>query len=98
MLDDSGEKMAAKETMQTICNFRDRVKTWYSGVDGAWLSRLSVAEEVEECGRFFSSWGDNVGDPVHVGVLELLEWTERSVTVASFLNASGGKGADILNN
>lgn len=31
MLEDNGEKMAARETRQTICNFRDRVKTWYGG-------------------------------------------------------------------
>lgn len=32
--------MAAMETMQTICNFRDRVKTWYGGGEGTWLSSL----------------------------------------------------------
>lgn len=59
MLEDNGEKMAASETMQTICNLRDRVKTWYGGGDGIWLSRLN--EEEEGVARPFSSVGERLG-------------------------------------
>jgi hypothetical protein len=45
MLEDSGEKMAASETMQTICSLRDLVKTWYGGGGGTWLSSLIKSEE-----------------------------------------------------
>lgn len=92
MLDESGEKMAAKETMQTICNLRERVKTWYGGGGGSCFSRLKELEEAEDVGdgRFLSSWAYRLGDKV--GLLELLlEWIERSVTMASFLSSSGFK-------
>lgn len=49
-------------------------------------------EEVEEVGdgRFLSSWAYRLGDKV--GLLELLlEWIERSVMMAFFLNSSGFK-------
>lgn len=45
MFDDSGENIAARETMQTICSLRDREKTWYGGERGLWLSRLTEDEK-----------------------------------------------------
>ena len=83
MLEDSGEKMAASETMQTICNLRDRVKTWYGGGDGIWLSRLK--EEEEGVTRSFSSVGERLG----------LELQDLSLT-AGALRDSGDLKLDMV--
>jgi hypothetical protein len=61
MLEDNGENMAARETMQTICNLRDRGKTWYGGGAGVWLSRLIDSAGVDGKVMSFSSRGDRLG-------------------------------------
>jgi hypothetical protein len=73
MFEESGEKMAAKETMMTICSLRDRGKTWYGGVVAAWASRLIDSAGVDGVEISFSSWGERLG----------LELTECSVTLGS---------------
>jgi hypothetical protein len=55
MFEESGEKMAAKETMMTICNLRDRGKTWYGGGVAAWASRLIDSAGVDGAEISFSS-------------------------------------------
>jgi hypothetical protein len=55
MFEESGEKMAAKETMMTICNLRNRVKTWYGGGIAAWASRLIDSAGVDGIEMSFSS-------------------------------------------
>jgi hypothetical protein len=56
IFEDSGEKIAASETIQTISSLRDRLKTWYCGDGGAWLSSLTeskfpVASDLSSCGE-----------------------------------------------
>jgi hypothetical protein len=56
IFEDSGEKMAASETIQTISSLRDRLKTWYCGGGGVWLSSLTeskfpVASDLSSCGE-----------------------------------------------
>lgn len=53
MLEDSGEKIAAAETTQTIFSLRIRLKTWCGAGFGVWLSRLIDSDVGEESG--FSS-------------------------------------------
>ena len=67
IFEDSGEKIAARETTQTIPSLRDRLKTWYCGGGGAWLSSLTeskfpVVSDLSSCGE---RWG-----------LELTEFSE----------------------
>lgn len=56
IFEDSGEKIAASETTQTIFSLRDRVKTWYRGGGGGWLSSLKVSKfrvagDLSSCGE-----------------------------------------------
>lgn len=77
--------MAAIETIQTICNLRARVKTWYGGCGSVWLSILIVSENVEGVVGSFSLRGEEMG----VDVMELSG-------VRSLLSVSVDVNVDIL--
>jgi hypothetical protein len=61
MFEESGEKMAAKETIMTIHNLRDRVNTWYGGGAGAWLSASVEFAGDDDTETDFSSRGETLG-------------------------------------
>lgn len=59
--------------MQTICNLRDREKTWYGGDSKLWLS--SPIEDEGGVGNCLLSWGETLG----------LDVTEFAMEIVCFL-------------